>query len=330
MFPEFLPARVRRLSEATSRDQAAAIRRLDITVPRRPRRQNNPETEPLVVPTPYVCRGSGEPPLLLLHGFDSSVLEFRRLQPLLARSQQTWAVDLWGFGFTDRPSGTDFAPSDIKAHLYAFWQAAIARPVVLVGASMGGAAAIDFALTYPDAVSRLILLDSAGIGTGPVAGKYLFPPLDYLAAEFLRRPGVRDRISYSAYFDKRFNSDDARGCAALHLESPDWHRALIAFTKSGGFPSFATQLSHIQAPTLIVWGQEDGILGTDDAETFRQAIPNSRLVWIPCCGHVPHLERPQTTARAIAAFLADLGAGDGEVTPPDVAPPDVAPDSSPN
>lgn len=294
MFPAFLPATVANLSEATSRDQASRIQQLDVPLGN------------TVVSTTYVRRGMGEPPLLLLHGFDSSVLEFRRLQPLLAKSRETWAVDLWGFGFTNRGAGKAFAPSDIKAHLYTFWQTAIARPVVLVGASMGGAAAIDFALTYPEAVERLVLLDSAGIGTGPVVGKYLFPPLDYLAAEFLRRPGVRNSISYSAYFDKRLNSDDARCCAALHLESPDWHRALIAFTKSGGYPSLAAKLPNLQVSTLIVWGEDDGILGTKDANEFLRLLPNRQLIWIPCCGHVPHLERPNTTARAIEAFL---GAG---------------------
>ena len=152
-------------------------------------------------------------------------------------------------------------------------------------------------------MDRLILLDSAGIANGPVIGKYLFPPFDSLAANFLRRPGVRNQISYSAYFDKSFNSADARCCAALHLDCLGWKEALIKFTKSGGFPSLTSKLSQLNLPTLVIWGEEDRILGTRDAGEFITRLPQGELVWIPCCGHVPHLERPNTTRRAIEGFL---------------------------
>ena len=74
---------------------------------------------------------------------------------------------------------------------------------------------------------------------------------------------------------------------------------MIAFTKSGGYGSFATRISEIQQPTLIVWGKQDKILGTKDAAKFNRAIANSKLVWIDNCGHVPHLEQPDATAREI-------------------------------
>ncbi|MBP0000843.1 MAG: alpha/beta hydrolase [Cyanobacteria bacterium SID2] len=292
MFPEFLPPNVSALSERTSIEQAIRIQRLEVRTSLR--------QDPIA--TTYTRLGTSGTPIVLLHGFDSSILEFRRLQPLLARSSETWAVDLLGFGFTERAIDVSFTPSDIEAHLYGFWQAAIDRPIILVGASMGGAAAIDFSIAHPEAVERLVLLDSVGLTNGPVAGKYLVPPFDYLAAEFLRRPSVRNTISYTAYFDKQFNSEDARCCAALHLESEGWRRSLIAFTKSGGYPSLKSKLTELQLPTLVLWGEDDRILGTKDATEFLQLIPDSKLAWIPCCGHVPHLERPQTTAKQILAF----------------------------
>jgi pimeloyl-ACP methyl ester carboxylesterase len=74
--------------------------------------------------------------------------------------------------------------------------------------------------------------------------------------------------------------------------------ALIAFTKSGGYSAFRfKKLSQIGQPTLILWGDSDKILGTVDAQRFKRAIPNSKLIWIKDCGHVPHLEQPQITAR---------------------------------
>lgn len=256
-----------------------------------------------------VQTGSAPAPILMLHGFDSSVFEFRRLLPLLAAEHPVWAIDLLGFGFTDRAADLDFSPNAIKTHLYYSWKTLIGQPVILVGASMGGAAAIDFALSYPEAVQQLILIDSAGFTAGPAIGKYLITPLGYLATAFLRNLKVRQNISLKAYHDPSFASPDALSCAALHLDQPGWRQSLIAFTRSGGYGSFQQQLGQIQIPTLILWGRCDRILGTAAAEAFQQAISGSQLVWIEDCGHVPHLEQPQTTAAAILEFVRSIPAG---------------------
>lgn len=293
---DFLPPEISQLTEPTSIALVQAIERTAISVPFTP--------EP--IQTAYARQGSGSPPLLVLHGFDSSLLEFRRLFPLLSEGRETWIVDLLGFGFTDRPLNLPMTPAAIKAHLYACWKTLIRQPMVLVGASMGGAAAIDFALTYPEAVQKLVLLDSAGFAKGPDMGKFLIPPLGYLATEFLRNPRVRRGVSLQAYCDPTFVSPDAELCAALHLKLPRWNQALISFTKSGGYNFLADKISKIAIPTLILWGDADRILGTEDATKFEQAIAGSQLIWIENCGHVPHLEKPAVTASHILKFVEDF------------------------
>ncbi len=292
MIASFLPPESAQLTEATSIALIRSLERTDISTP----------LGASPIPTAYVRQGSGGTPVLLLHGFDSSVLEFRRLLPLLAAKHETWSVDLLGFGFTDRPVGIPFSPAAIKTHLYSFWKTLIARPVILVGASMGGAAAIDFALTYPDAVQKLVLIDSAGFARGPAIARFLFPPLGELATSFLRSPRVRRNVSFQAYYDSSFVSPDALLCGALHLRCPNWQQALIAFTKSGGYNCLMDKIAAINQPTLILWGDADKILGTQDAAKFQQAIAHSELVWINHCGHVPHLEQPTVTAEQILAF----------------------------
>jgi pimeloyl-ACP methyl ester carboxylesterase len=282
---------VKQLTEATSIATAEKIQHSAIATPL--------QADP--IKTAYVKQGDNPSasPILLLHGFDSSLLEFRRLMPQLQPHRETWAVDLLGFGFTDRPANVAFDPAAIKTHLYSFWQTQIQRPVVLVGASMGGAAAIDFALTYPDAVAELVLLDSAGFAAGPAMGKLMIFPLDRLATGFLANAWVRQKISENAYCDRTLANEDARICAALHLEQPNWSRALIAFTKSGGYNFLSQKIQDISQPTLIIWGEQDRILGTQDATRFETAIAQSQLIWIPNCGHVPHLEQPDATAQAM-------------------------------
>lgn len=291
-----LPRAAAGLSESTSVDLAARVQLAAVKTPLM-------ETP---IPTAYVAAedGDSDPPLLLIHGFDSSLFEFRRLLPLLA--PRAWAVDLLGFGFSDRTFSPDLSPGVIKLHLHSFWQQKIGRPVVLVGASMGGAAAIDFALTYPEAVAGLVLLDAAGFAAGPAMGSLMVPPLDSWATAFLRNPRVRRSISRQAYFDKSFVTADAELCAALHLLCPGWKESLIAFTKSGGYNFLTAKISQINCPTLVIWGEQDKILGTKDARRFEGAIAGSQLIWIPQCGHVPHLEKPQATAAAILPFVSQL------------------------
>ncbi|MBW4583456.1 MAG: alpha/beta hydrolase [Tildeniella nuda ZEHNDER 1965/U140] len=292
MIASFLPPESAQLTEAASIALAQSIDRTDIATP----------LQALPIPTAYVHQGSGGTPIVLLHGFDSSMFEFRRLLPLLAETHEIWGIDLLGFGFTDRPAGSSFSPVAIKTHLYQFWKTVIARPVILVGASMGGAAAINFALTYPDAVEKLVLIDSAGFARGPAIARFLFPPLGELAASFLRSPRVRRNVSLQAYYDSSFVSPDSLLCGALHLKCANWQQALISFTKSGGYNFLADKIAAIDQPTLILWGDSDKILGIQDAAKFQQAIAHSKLVWIKQCGHVPHLEQPQVTAEQILAF----------------------------
>ncbi|HTL88078.1 MAG TPA: alpha/beta fold hydrolase [Leptolyngbya sp.] len=290
MFESFLPVETAHLTEGTSIALAQQIRRSPI-----PTRSESIETA-------YVHQGKGGVPILLLHGFDSSVFEFRRLLPQLGIEQEAWIVDLLGFGFTDRPINTSFSPDAIKTHLYDFWKAKIDQPVILAGASMGGAAAIDFALSYPDAVAKLILIDSTGFAPAPAIGKFLIPPLGYLATQFLRQPKVRRSVSLKAYHDPSFVTEDAELCAALHLKLSRWNEALIAFTKSGGYNFLSDRISQIPQPTLILWGDSDRIIGTQDANKFESAIAQSKLIWIEQCGHVPHLEKPEVTAHHILEF----------------------------
>ncbi|MBD1834531.1 alpha/beta hydrolase [Cyanobacteria bacterium FACHB-472] len=291
MFPNFLPSQVEQLQESESIALAQSIQRTAIKTPLSPQQ----------IATAYVHQGSGGTPILLLPGFDSSVLEFRRLFPLLAAENETWAVDLLGFGFTERVQGISCNPAAIKTHLYYFWNL-IKEPMILVGASMGGAAAIDFTLTYPHAVKKLVLINSLGFSGSFPLGALLFPPFDFLAVEYWRQRKVQALLWGSHFGNLKPNEIEAIKCAMLHIEMLGWHEATSSFTKSGGYWDLADKISRIDKPTLILWGESDDMLGTADAQRFKNAIANSQLIWIANCGHVPQLEQPQITAEYILGF----------------------------
>jgi pimeloyl-ACP methyl ester carboxylesterase len=292
MFPSFLPANVQQLTEPDSIKLASQIQRTDIAT----------YLLNQSIPTSYVRQGVGKMPIVFLHGFDSSLLEFRSIIPIIAQHREVWAIDLLGFGFTERFPDCPFSADSIRIHLQAFWQKKIQQPMILVGVSMGGAAAIEFTLNYPEAVYKLVLIDSAGFTQPPMMGKFLIQPLGKLATKFLSNSSVRNSVSDQAYFDKSFVTTDAQLCAALHLEMPNWSEALITFTRSGGYGYLLDRLSQIQQETLILWGKQDRILGIKAAQLFKQNLPNAQLHWIDNCGHVPHIEQAHITAQLILDF----------------------------
>lgn len=286
-----LPEAAAGLTEETSIAIAQQIQWADIELPF------------ATVPSSYVCVGEGDP-VVLIHGFDSSLLEFRRLVPELAQHFKVYALDLLGFGFCDRTATDRADPEAIKQHLKAFLEQVIGETAVtLVGASMGGGAAIDFVTSYPDRVNELILIDAVGFAGGPAIGKLMFPPLDKWATDFLKSPGVRRNISKRAYYDQGLVTPDAELCASLHLLAPGWAKWLIAFTKSGGYNFLVKRIKDVAVPTLVLWGRQDKILGTKDAARFEKIIEDCELTWVEDSGHVPHLEQAQTTAKHIADFL---------------------------
>lgn len=246
-------------------------------------------------------------PILLLAGFDSSLLEFRRLLPLLGTQYETWAVDMFGFGFTEYVPTIAVNPQNIRQHLLSVLENWIGQPVILIGASLGGAMAIDFALNYPNWVRSLVLIDSVGNSCSFPIGQFLPHPLIELGANWLhfRKQAALTAALALPIIDPMLV--DALRCSLLHQEMPGWKVAIASFTQSGGYAYLSERITMVNHPTLILWGDTDDVLGTDDATKFEQAISGSQLIWIHKAGHVPHFERPQSVAAHVLTFARRTG-----------------------
>ena len=294
MFPYFLPQEVNFLTNQDSVYLASRIKRYSLST--------------LIaaqdIATAYVKLGTNENPILLLHGFDSSMLGFRHLIPYLA-DNQTWAIDLLGFGFTERLANLTYSADHIREHLASFWQSMIKRPVTLVGVSMGGAAAIDFTLSYPEAVSKLVLINSVGYNGSFPIGRVLPQPIVELGTEFWRQ-----RRYQSLFWGKPWGmldekTEDVIRCAALPSFMPNWDLAINSFTSSGGYDRLSDRIALVNKPTLILWGEKDDVLGTASASKFERAIANSKLIWLPGMGHSPQWSHPEIVAAHILKFIGD-------------------------
>ena len=252
---------------------------------------------------PVAVLGEG-PPLLLLHGFDSSFLEFRRLVPLLAAHHQLLIPDLYGFGFCPRPVDGDYSPRGVLQHLEALLEAFSARqpatadtPLGLIGASMGGSVAVELARRQPRRFDRLLLLSPAGLTGRPMP---LPPLLDGLGVRFLSLPGVRRGLCRSAFADPDASVGPAElEIASLHLRTPGWGSSLARFARSGGFAGCGEPLP--PQPLRVLWGAQDRILRPPQKRAAL-ALLGKRLRELPACGHLPHIDQPLRVAEAWQAF----------------------------
>jgi len=244
-------------------------------------------------------------PIVLLHGFDSSCLEFRRLGPILAAKSKrdVIALDILGWGFNDHTSVKSFGPAEKIAHLVSFLnEISGGKGCILGGASLGGAIAIILAVKNPEIVKKLVLIDAQGFidGDGP---KEIPDFVAELGCSILRSTPLRMFANLLAYRNKSYATWDAMLCGKLHCESSTWMRASTDFLKSGGF-IVSPLVSQVKKPTLVLWGENDEILEPKTADRFKEAIPKSTVKYVGDCGHVPHLEQPVITADEIVAFLS--------------------------
>jgi len=244
---------------------------------------------------PVAVQGQGTP-VLLLHGFDSSHLEFRRLAPLLVPHHQLIIPDLFGFGFCPRPAGGAYSPRRVLEHLEALLGEAQRRlqveAVGLIGASMGGSAAVELARRQPQAITRLLLLAPAGLTGRPMPVPPLLAPL---GARFLGLPAVRRGLCRTAFADPDRDVGPAElEIASLHLQCPGWATALAAFASSGGFAGCGEPLP--SQPIQVLWGANDRILRPPQKRA-AQALLGERIRELPACGHLPHIDQPATVAQ---------------------------------
>ena len=253
-------------------------------------------------PFPVAVVGQG-PPLLLLHGFDSSFLEYRRLAPLLSQHFQLFIPDLFGFGFSPRPLDATYGPQQVLNHLDVVLEhIPKTAPCGLIGASMGGSVAVEMARRHPHQIKSLMLLAPAGLTGKPMP---VPPLLDRFGAWFLSRPGVRRGLCRQAFADPDANVGAAEEqIASLHLQCPGWAEALAAFARSGGFSGCGTPLP--DQPLHVIWGDNDRILRAPQKKAAA-LILNDRIEQFEDCGHLPHIDQPDRVAeRCLNWFQSTL------------------------
>ena len=259
--------------------------------------------------------GGGEPTFVLLHGFAANIYSWDDVVPFFAEQGTVYAYDRIPFGLSDRPvhsnwSGPNpYPPAAAREQLLAFLNKLEIERSILVGNSAGGALAANFALTYPDRVEALILVDAAIYTSGgtPAFLKPLFntPQMKHLGPLVARAFANSDALFESAFHELDAAAEESRQKAALTTQVDDWDRAFWEFTAASEPVELSERLAELTLFVLVVTGDDDRIVPTEESIRLAEALPDAELAIIEACGHIPHDECPEQFITAVARWLAN-------------------------
>ena len=247
---------------------------------------------------PILISGVGDP-ILFLHGFDSSLLEFRRIYPYLKNHFQLIIPDLLGFGFSPRIFNNKYNPENIILNLIdLIKELNISKKLNIVGASMGGSAALLLSKEISKDINKTILLSPAGLFGD---SRSIPRPFNQIGASFLGLPLVRKNLCRQAFaYPKKSVGIEEEQIASIHLGCDGWRNSLAAFASSGGFGGSYKYLQNI--PVKTVCGLNDRILGRKEINKLRNT-KSLNFLGLKNCGHLPHLDLPELTSKIIFDFF---------------------------
>jgi pimeloyl-ACP methyl ester carboxylesterase len=259
----------------------------------------------------YQTYGTGRP-LLMLHGFGASSFSWRHLIQPFSRTHQLILLDLKGFGKSPKPSDNLYGVQNHADLIYDFILKKNLHDLTLVGHSLGGAVALLTAIKLMDEkkgrLRSLILIDAAAFRQDLPAFIDILrmPILGPLAVSFLSDKSKVRLILKKAYFDDSKITEDQITAYAIPLGTPGGEAALLKTARKIVPPNIdriTRRYLEIKVPVLIIWGREDEIVPVQVGKKLHQALPNSKLIVIDKCGHIPHEEKPEEVIPALTEFL---------------------------
>jgi pimeloyl-ACP methyl ester carboxylesterase len=251
------------------------------------------------------------PILVLLHGSNASLHTWEPWAQRLRGTMRVVTVDLPGHGLTGATVEGDYSTEGMVAFVESFTRAlGIDRPFVLAGNSMGGHVAWRFTLAHPDRVSKLVLVDAAGV---TVPGLNMTPPIGFrlarspIAAPILRHFAPRaifEKTLQAAFYDKSLATPEMVDRYWELNRRPGTPDATFARFRLALFdPAMMARLPEISVPTLVLWGREDALIPVRLAGVYAEKIPHATVIIYDHCGHIPMEETADRSAADVRAFV---------------------------
>lgn len=243
--------------------------------------------------------------ILFIHGLGSSADRWLDIPDALSMYYHTIAVDLIGFGGSDKPTDVNYTIDKFSEFILEFIDkiglSGYDRKITLVGHSLGGYIAVEFAIRNMALIEKLVLLDSSGFlkGPTPLLEQYLnaakYPSYDNVRSVFEQLVAQPWKVLpvLIKTFITRINSPGAK----YPFES--------AYQNSTTTQIDLSRLKSIEdIPTLIIWGDNDNLIPIEYSEPFKQVFKNYRVELIKDAGHAPFAEKPAVICEILHSFLS--------------------------
>lgn len=254
----------------------------------------------------YLEKGEGSKHVILIHGFRANTYTWKALlEPLTEAGFHVWALDLLGFGFSDKPN-TNYNIELFLEQIEAFMAHKKIPHAHFIGSSMGGGLSLWTALNMPNNVDSLTLIDALGYPLDlPLylsIGKHFNQLWTPFLSETMVRKGIEDLV-----FHKDSIKDEQVEAYSLPYRFPGGAEAALYTLRSFDnqklhdiHPRYAKE---IKCPVLLIWGDNDTLIPLPHYDQFCNDFPHAHKHLIRNCGHLPHEEKPEEVRNIILFFL---------------------------
>jgi pimeloyl-ACP methyl ester carboxylesterase len=257
--------------------------------------------------------GTG-PAVLLVHGIAGTQATWDHVLPALAADHDVIAPDLPGHGASGKSAG-DYSIGALAATLRDLLVFLGIERVTIVGHSLGGGVAMQFAYLFPERVERLVLISSGGLGrtVHPLLRGAALPLAEVVTAGLGHGARAAGLVLGPALRLARVSPSDEQREVGRSLQSlasgetrAAFHATLRAVVGAEGQRVFAGDRLYLAqaVPTLILWGERDPVIPVGHGRRAHAAMPGSRLVVLPAVAHFPPLETPDAVVAELRDFLA--------------------------
>ncbi len=267
-------------------------------------------------------KNSDAPAVLLLHGFGAAVGHWRGNYGALSEHHQVYALDLLGFGNSEKPP-TFYGASVWVEQVFDFWQTFIRKPIILVGNSVGALVALMATHLHPEMTKGLVAISLPDLREleelVPAPVRPIKRSLEAIVGSFLARPlfyGIRRPKSIKfvlenfAYGDRSRVDNELVQIIAKPAQDPDavlaFYYLNISMNQVDDLPTNQQAIAQLQVPILILWGTKDRIIPVTLGRKLVKYSPLTQLIEFPNLGHCPQDEAPSLVNRTILEWMTTI------------------------
>lgn len=243
------------------------------------------------------------PTVVLVHGFASAIEAWATVSPALASTHRVIALDLKGFGWTDRPEG-DYSPDAQARILLKLLEQRGVTKTAIVAHSWGSSVALAATLAAPERITKIALYD-AWVYEDQLPPFFHWARADGVGEALFGlwyKERADERIAL-AFYDKTIVNERFVDDVNAALERPGTVAAALAAVRGQRYSEVEHKYKTIDKPTLLLWGREDQVTPVRFGERLSRDLPNAKMVTYARCGHFPMIEARAASNRDLVAFL---------------------------